>query len=85
MLYTLTGFELGLAYTSLRTAQAAWQEIQRLVDQHDQAGVDILLITSGAPDQHGQIYPAEEAIASFLLETPVGRAAAKVLPLFTGL
>ena len=72
MLYTFAGFELGLAYTSLRTAQAAWQEIQRLVDQHDQAGVDILLITSGAPDQHGQIFPAEEAIASFLLETPVG-------------
>jgi len=72
MLYTLAGFELGLAYTSLRTAQAAWQEIQRLVDQHDQAGVDILLITAGAPDQHGQIYPAEEALASFLLETPVG-------------
>ncbi len=54
MLYTFAGFELGLAYTSLRTAQAAWQEIQRLVDQHDQVGVDILLITAGAPDQHGQ-------------------------------
>jgi hypothetical protein len=72
MLYTFAGFELRLAFTSLLTAQAAWQEIQRLVDQHDQAGVDILLITSGGPDQHGQIFPAEEAIASFLLETPIG-------------
>jgi len=72
MLFTFAGFELGLAYTSLLTQQAAWQEIQRLVDAHDKPGVDILLITSGAPDQHGQIFPAEEAIASFLLETPVG-------------
>jgi hypothetical protein len=67
----MTGFELGLAYTTLLTAQAAWQEVQRLVDQHDQPGVDILLITAGAPDQRGQIFPAEEAIASFLLEAPL--------------
>ena len=72
MLFTFAGFELGLAYSSIRTAEAAWQEIQRLVDQHDKVGVDILLITSGAPDGYGQIFPAEEAVASFLLETPVG-------------
>jgi hypothetical protein len=72
VLFTFAGFELGLAFTSLRSAQSAWDEIQRLVDQHDKVGVDILLITSGGPDQNGQIFPAEEAIAGFLLETPIG-------------
>src|SRR6185437_10015455 len=72
MLFTMAGFELGLAYTTVLTAQAAWQEVQRLVDQHDQPGVDKLLITADAPDRRGQIFPAEEAIASFLLETPLG-------------
>jgi hypothetical protein len=74
MLFTIAGFELGLAYTSLFTARVAWQEVQRLVDKHDQVGVDILLITAGAPDQHGQIFPAEEAVANFLLEEPIGFA-----------
>ncbi len=74
MLFTFAGFELGLAYTSLLTARLAWQEVQRLVDKHDQVGVDILLITAGAPDQHGQIFPAEEAVASFLLEEQLGLA-----------
>lgn len=72
MLFTMTGFELGRAYTTLLTARAAWQEVQRLVDQHDQPGVDKLLITAGAPDHRGRIFPAEEATASFLLETPLG-------------
>jgi hypothetical protein len=74
MLFTFAGFELGLAYTSLITAKAAWTEVQRLTDDHDQPGVDILLITAGAPDQRGEIYPAEEAIANFLLDNPLGLA-----------
>jgi hypothetical protein len=72
MLFTFAGFELGLAYTSMITANAAWGEIQRLVNDHDQAGVDVLLITAGSPDQHGDIFPAEEAVASFMLDNPVG-------------
>lgn len=72
MLYTFAGFEIGLAYTSIITAKAAWQEIQRLVNDHDQAGVDILLITSGAPDQNGNVFPAEESLASFIIDNPLG-------------
>ena len=72
MLFTFTGFELGLAYTSLVTARAAWDEIQRLVNEHDQPGVDILLITAAAPDQRGDVYPAEEAIANFALDNALG-------------
>ena len=72
MLFTFAGFEIGLAYTSIITAKVAWQEIQRLVDDHDQAGVDILLITSGAPDQNGNIFPAEESLGSFILDNPLG-------------
>jgi hypothetical protein len=74
MLFTFCGFELGLAYTSILTAEAAWEEIGRLVRKHDQVGVDILLITTSAPDQHGLIFPAEEAVANFLLEQPSGLA-----------
>jgi hypothetical protein len=70
MLFTIAGFELGLAYTSLITSTKAWQIVHKLVDDHDQPGVDVLLITAGAPDQHGEIYPAEEALASFLLGNP---------------
>jgi hypothetical protein len=72
MLFTFTGFELGLAYTSLITAKTAWDEIQRLVNEHDKAGVDILLITAASPDQRGDIYPAEEAIANFALDNALG-------------
>jgi hypothetical protein len=56
----------------LTTAKAAWNEIQRLVDEHDRAGVDILLITAAAPDQRGDIYPAEEVIANFALDNALG-------------
>jgi hypothetical protein len=70
MMFTVHGFELGMAYTSLITLSAAWQAVQKLVDDHDQPGVDVLLITAGAPDQRGNIYPAEEALAAFLLDNP---------------
>jgi hypothetical protein len=72
MLFSFTGFEVGFAYTSIITATDAWQELQRLVDDHDQPGVDILLITSGGPDQSGLVFPAEEALAHFILDNPLG-------------
>lgn len=70
MMFTVHGFELGMAYTSLITTSAAWQVVQKLVDDHDKPGVDVLLITVGAPDQRGDVYPAEEGLAGFLLDNP---------------
>jgi hypothetical protein len=72
MLYTVAGFDVGVAHTTLLTAQAAWGEVQRLVDSHDKPGVDFLLITAGAPDHRGNIFPAEEAVAHFLISNPIG-------------
>ena len=72
MLFTIAGFEIGLAFTTTLTAQSAWSEIQRLVDDHDQPGVDLLLITAGGPDQRGNVFPVEEALFQFLITNPIG-------------
>jgi hypothetical protein len=72
MLYTLAGFDIGLAYSSVLTAGDVWSEVQRLVDGHDRPGVDLLLITAGAPDASGVVFPAEEAVAAFLVDHPLG-------------
>jgi hypothetical protein len=66
MLFSIAGFELGLAYTTQLTYDDALAEVQRLISVHDKPGVDLLLITASGPDQNGLIYPAEEAIANFL-------------------
>lgn len=34
MMFTVHGFELGMAYTSLITSSMAWQIVQKLVDDH---------------------------------------------------
>lgn len=70
MLFASTGFEIGLAYTTLVTAEAAWAEVQRLVDDHDKPGVDLLLVTAGGPDANGDMFPGEEAVAEFLVKHP---------------
>lgn len=76
MLFTLAGFDIALAYTTLITADEAWHELQRLVDAHDRPGVDVLLVTAGGPDSAGNVFPAEEVLVSFLLEHPTGLAVA---------
>lgn len=76
MLFTFAGFELGVAYTSFLTVSAVRAEVQRLVSDHDKPGVDVLLITSGAPDRRGDIYPAEEAVASFMRDNQTSLALA---------
>lgn len=70
MMFTVHGFEIGMAYTSLITSTTAWQIVQKLLDDHDQPGVDVLLITACAPDGRGNVHPAEEALAAFLLDNP---------------
>jgi hypothetical protein len=72
MLFTLAGFELGLAHTSFVTARGAWDEVQRLVDKHDQPGVDMLVITAGGPDVRGMIFPGEGLLGSFIVSNPLG-------------
>jgi hypothetical protein len=72
MLFSVAGFELGLAYTTHVTAKSAWAELQRLVDSHDKPGVDLLLVTAGGPDARGNVFPAEEAIANFVIDHPLG-------------
>jgi hypothetical protein len=72
MLFTIAAFELGLAYTTFITDEAAWGELQRLVDGHDRPGVDLLLISAGGPDPNGNIFPAEEAVADFAVDHPLG-------------
>jgi hypothetical protein len=70
--FTLTGFELALNYSSFLTTTAVTTEIQRLADKHDQPGVDVLLITAGAPDRNGDIFPSEAALAQFIAESKLG-------------
>jgi hypothetical protein len=72
MLFAFSGFEIGLAYTTLLTAQEAWDLVQKLVDDHDRPGVDVLLITAGGPNVHGNVFPAEETVGDFLVTYPLG-------------
>jgi hypothetical protein len=68
MLFSVAGFEIGISYSTFITLRDAWWIVQKLVDDHDKPGVDILLISAGAPDGTGTIFPAEEALAEFLTQ-----------------
>lgn len=70
LLFSFAGFELGLAYSKLVTIDDGWGEIDRLITKHDKPGVDQLIISAGAPNQLGLTFPAEEAVAHFLVENP---------------
>jgi hypothetical protein len=58
ILFVLRGFEVGLAFATTHTAESVWEEIARLINDHDQPGVDELLISVGVPNAHGQVYPS---------------------------
>jgi hypothetical protein len=68
---SITGFNIVLAYTTVHTVASTTAMIQRLVREHDKEGVDTLLITSGAPDRSGSMYPLEQVISDFYLQHPV--------------
>jgi hypothetical protein len=72
VLFTIAGFEIGLVYTTIITREKAQNELQRLVEKHDKAGVDLLLITAGGPDASGIVLPAEEAFARFVIDHEIG-------------
>lgn len=67
---SITGYNIVLAYTTVHTAASVNSTIQRLVREHDKKGVDTLLITSGAPDRSGAMYPLEQVISDFYLQHP---------------
>jgi hypothetical protein len=69
-LFSLTGLELGLAYQSVHTARSEWEKLRAAINRKDRAGNNTLLISAGAPDRLGNQYPAEEALAQFLLDHP---------------
>jgi hypothetical protein len=70
-LFTVAAFDIGLAYSTILTGEMAWGEVQRLVRSHDKPGVNLLLITVGGPDANGDMFPAEEAMADFIIEHAV--------------
>ncbi|HTP24695.1 MAG TPA: hypothetical protein VMK12_03415 [Anaeromyxobacteraceae bacterium] len=67
---SIMGFDLGFAFTTEHTPSSAWAELERLVVQHDNPGIDWLLLSVGAPNRDGLIFPTEEALAQFMLEHP---------------
>lgn len=66
-LFSLTGFELSMAYTTTHTVRAEWEALKRKIKRKDKPGNDWLLISSSAVDQRGCIYPSEDLLADFLL------------------
>jgi hypothetical protein len=68
--FMMIGFELGLVYGTSHTSTSAWEEIGRLVTNHDQAVIDDLIITAGAPGRDGIGFVSEYALARFMLRRP---------------
>lgn len=62
------GFELGLAFTSKHNSHTVWKELQRIVSKHDKEQIDHLIISSGAPNEAGLVYPSEDLLIQFSLE-----------------
>jgi hypothetical protein len=67
--FTRMGFEMAFIFNTEHTAAEAWREFNRLVKKHDIDNIEDLIITVGAPDQHGYVYPAEETILDLMLTT----------------
>jgi hypothetical protein len=70
VLFTIAGFEVGFAFTTMHEAEAEWVALSKRVAAKDRPGSDWLLISAGAPDQRGNLHPAEEALADLLLANP---------------
>jgi hypothetical protein len=71
LLFALQGFEIGLSFATEHTAKSAWQELERLIEGHDKPGVDWLLVSAGAPNARGQLFPSDGAVARFAIEHPL--------------
>ncbi|QMS88716.1 hypothetical protein HUN01_14330 [Nostoc edaphicum CCNP1411] len=66
--FQFTGFEIGLAYTSVHNREEGWAELHRLVKKHDKQEIEHLLITVGGPNKHGLVFPSDEILINFMLE-----------------
>ncbi len=62
------GFELAFHYPTDHRAKELWGELARLITKHDKPEIDELLVTVGAPDYNGFIYPSELVLYDFMLE-----------------
>ena len=69
-LFVCAGFELALAYTTTHYADEEWQMLRAKIAEKDREGNDWLLISAGAPDNHGTCYAVEETLADFLMQNP---------------
>lgn len=63
--YEETGFECALGMSFEVTHDSTFAELSRVIGQHDQEGIDHLLITVGGPDREGYVYPGEEFLHRF--------------------
>jgi hypothetical protein len=75
LLFALQGFEVGLSFATEHTSRSAWEEIERLIGAHDQPGVDWILVSAGAPNVLGQVFPSDEAVARFAIDHPLSLVA----------
>jgi hypothetical protein len=66
--FATTGFELALAFQTLVTHADALRTLEKVISDHDRAGVDHLLVTAGAPDVRGATFTSEQFILDFLIE-----------------
>lgn len=71
--FAKTGFELAVAYQTEHAAADEWQSLHELIRQKDILGNEELVVSFGAPDHHGFIYPAEELIFQSMLLRPAQR------------
>jgi hypothetical protein len=64
------GFELAFHFPTDHTARSLWDELVRLVTKHDKGTADELIVSVGAPDNSGFIYPGEQTLFEFMLDQP---------------
>lgn len=64
------GFELSFHYPTVHTSEGLWAEISRLISKHDKPEVQELVVTVGAPDRSGVLYPGDTAMCDFILSNP---------------
>jgi hypothetical protein len=65
-----TSFELGYVFPIWHTRPDALGILIKLVADHDQPGIDQLLVTVGGADRTGTRYVSDEALFLFLLDQP---------------
>jgi hypothetical protein len=72
--YRRMGWELAVAQTSLIRDSDAWARLEKLVADHDQAGVDELIVAAGAPVVAGLAYPSDDVLAGAVIRSATRRA-----------